>query len=89
MPILAIVLGVYLLYVGSRGNGAQFVSEVGKSGGFIKWLVAVVIIYWLYRSRVTHDIAVPLIGIAAVAFVLNSLPQLKSQFSEVWNKLGA
>lgn len=87
MPFAALILGVYLLLVVSKGNSLSLINTIKESKGFIPWIIAVAILNWLYRNPTFRPAVAPLIGAVLVAFALNTLPKLRNQFGSIWQNL--
>lgn len=70
--IAALVYGAFLILVGMRGNAAQLVTELGKEGRFVYWILLLFIIAALWETPVGAGVARPLIVLVIVAFLLRN-----------------
>ena len=84
MPVFAIIIGIYILTVVSRGNSSALIATIQDNVGFVKWVLALGILYFLSKTRTFGPAVSPLLAVAGVAFALNSLPKLQSQFGQFW-----
>jgi hypothetical protein len=86
MPLVAIILGIYLLSVVYQGNANAFVSAVKNSGGFVKWVAALSVLGWLAGSKTFGAATKPLLGMALVGLALSTYPNIQREFSTFWNE---
>lgn len=75
--------GVFLIFVGIKGNGAKLMEELRKDGpGFIPWLVALSVMYFLYKNEKTHNVGVAFAWLIGLGFVLKNFTTMKNEFSK-------
>lgn len=71
-----IVVAAYVAAVLVQGNFMNFLTQLTTEIGFLEWLVAIFILYWLYTTPQTSWLAAPLIGVAVLAVLLRFSPRL-------------
>lgn len=73
---------LFFIFVGSNGNSAKLKDAVaGDSKGFAAWLIAIIIIRWMYSSDTLKPIVKPFIFLAVLVFVLKNYSKLISQLN--------
>lgn len=74
--LMMIFAAIYLAAVLVQGNFVAFLTQLSTEIGYVEWLVALLLLYWLYSNPATSWLAAPLIGIAVLAVLLRFSPQL-------------
>lgn len=87
--IAALALGAYLLVVVARGNAGQLYTLIKSEAGFIKWGVAVTIVWYLSTRPEMGELGTGLIAIAALGLAIKVAndPTIISGVARVWNAL--
>lgn len=81
--------GIYLIFVGYKGNANSFMQLVSEDGpGFMPWLIAIVVLGTAYRSDTLRPVVKPFIALLILAFVLKNWGMLKSQAQQVLGTIG-
>lgn len=82
-----VAIGVFLLMVVVKGNSAQMVTLAEKDVGFIKWAIALGILFYLkdvpmLKGPLTEIIIAALVGLFLIAGD-NIIPQAKSFWASI------
>lgn len=81
--------GIYLIFVGYKGNASTFMQMVSEDGpGFTPWLISIVVLGTAYRSDTLRPVVKPFIALLILAFVLKNWGALKSQTQQVLGTIG-
>lgn len=85
----AIAIGAFLLTAIIRGNGSQLATLLKGEGGFIKWSIAVGILWFIATRKDIGPIGPALITVVVlgVAIKLANDPTLLSGITGTWNAL--
>ena len=76
--------GIYLIFVGYRGNQSALFQAISQDGpGFVPWLIVVIVLGTAYRSDTLKPVVKPFIALALLAFVLKNYSTLKGQLEAV------
>ena len=76
--------GIYLIFVGYKGNTQALFSNLSKDGpGFLPWLIVVVVLGTMYRSDTLRPVVKPFIALAILTFVLKNFGTLKSELASL------
>lgn len=84
MPVVAIILGVYLLFVAGMGNSESFVKQLKESKGFIPWIIALGVLVALANNRETAPAGKPFLMLALLALALTQYQNIADQFKKFW-----
>lgn len=80
--------GIYLIFVGYKGNEKALMSALSQDGpGFLPWLIVVIILGTMYRSDTLRPVVKPFIALAILTFVLKNYGTLKTQVTDVVNQI--
>ena len=60
---LLICLAVYLGVVANSGNVTKLLDETAKEVGYVKWIFALVVVYWLWRSNAAGQVVSAIAGL--------------------------
>ena len=73
-PLAAIIVSALLVRAVAMGNEKRLVELLAQEGGFIRWLVALAVVLWIYNAAPREERAVigGLITLAAVGALLHS-----------------
>ncbi len=82
-------VGAFLLIVAVKGNSSQLVTLAEQDKGFLKWAIAVGILYYLRGIPELHESITLLIAAAFVGLFLLSGPQIAQQAESFWNSLSS
>jgi hypothetical protein len=87
--IAAVAVGAFILTALVKGNGSQLWTMVKGETGFIKWGIAVAIIWWIATRKEFGSIGPMLIFVAVigVAFKIATDPTIMSGITNAWNAL--
>jgi hypothetical protein len=76
--------GLFLLFVGIRGNAAKLTNEIGTDfHGFMPWLVAILILRALYNVEGLKPAIKPFIALALLTFVLKNYNTVAAQVDTI------
>jgi hypothetical protein len=76
--------GIYLIFVGVRGNANALVANVSQDGkNFIPWVLAVLVLRAAYASDTLRPMVKPFIGLAALTFFLKNYAKVVSQVNQI------
>lgn len=70
--VAAIGLGAYILAVVIGGNATRLFDLLKDEGGYVKWLIAFLILLAIAENENTKEIGRPLIVVAFVALAINA-----------------
>lgn len=80
--------GVFLIFVGVKGNGSKLMDQLREDGpGFIPWLVALSVMYFLYKNEKTHRVGVMFAWLIGLGFVLKNFSGMKTEFDKMVNNI--
>ena len=85
--IAAALIGIFLLATAWHGNTAQLFSNAARDIGFLKWAIAVGVLFYLYS---VPGLAGPLTLIILMVFValgINAGPQIITGASTLWKNI--
>lgn len=71
-----IAAGVYVLLVTLRGNGETLVAQVQAEGGYVRWMGAVLVVYWLWKYKPFGDTISEIAGIGFAAVFFKMWPTI-------------
>lgn len=85
----AVALGAYLLIVIARGNATALYALLQKETGFIKWGVAVALLWYLSTRSEMGNLGTGLLTLAVlgVAMKVTSDPAILGAIERAWNRL--
>jgi hypothetical protein len=76
--------GLYLVFVGIRGNSNALVSNVTQDGkNFIPWVLAILVLRAAYASDKLKPMVGPFIGLAALTFFLRNYSKVVTQVNQL------
>jgi hypothetical protein len=76
--------GLYLVFVGVRGNSTPLVTNISQDGkNFIPWVLAILVLRAAYSSDTLRPMVKPFIGLAALTFFLKNYAKVVSQLNQV------
>jgi hypothetical protein len=76
--------GLYLVFVGIRGNSGSLVTNVSQDGkNFIPWILAILVLRAAYSSDTLKPMVKPFIGLAALTFFLKNYAKVVSQVNQI------
>lgn len=65
--------GLFLIFVGSKGNTEKLQSQVGQDAkGFMPWLIAILILRALYSIESVRPVVKPFMFLAVLTFFLKN-----------------
>lgn len=87
--IAGIAIGAFLLAVAAQGNSQKLVDLAKRDKDFVKWAIAVGILYYLYDVPALRPVFGYLIALAFVGLALIAMNNEKfsEQVSSFWNSL--
>lgn len=87
--VAAIALGAYLLVVVAQGNARALFALIKQETGFIKWGVAVAILWWLSTRPEMGELGAGLLAIVilGLAIKIANDPTILSGVTAAWNAL--
>lgn len=76
------IYGLYLVFVGFKGNSKTLLSDVGSDlKGFAPWVLAIVILKALSEVDKLRPVIAPFIGLAILTFGLKNYDTLIDQLN--------
>lgn len=81
-------LGAYLISVAAHGNSSALLAEATQDKAFLKWAIAVAILYWLYSVPALKGPVSLLIAAAFIGLAFTSGTAISAQASSFWQSLG-
>lgn len=76
--------GLYLVFVGIRGNSGSLVTNVSQDGkNFIPWILAILVLRAAYSSDTLKPMVKPFIGLAALTFFLKNYAKVVTQVNQI------
>jgi hypothetical protein len=92
--LTAVVVGAYLIAVAYNGNGMSLLAALKQDKRFLQWLIAVAILYLLWRNPRTKSFVGPFIIMAAagglvVAAERGTLQPALAKIKTLWAQLGS
>jgi len=75
---------LFFIFVGSSGKTTVLKDAVASDAkGFMPWLIAIIILRWMYSSDKLKPVVKPFIYLAVLVFVLKNYGKLVSQLNSV------
>jgi hypothetical protein len=75
---------LFFIFIGSNGNATKLKDAVSNDAkGFAPWLIAIIILRWMYSSDTLKPIVKPFIFLAVLVFVLKNYGKLVTQLNSV------
>jgi hypothetical protein len=87
--VSGIALGVFLLTVVVKGNSPKLVELALRDKGFVKWAIAIGILFYLRDIPEMKGPVTLLIAAAFIGLFLLTGSQIAAQASTFWESLGA
>lgn len=84
-----IAVGVFLLMVAVKGNSQQLVALAKRDKAFLKWAVAVGILFYLRGVKVLNGPMTELIAAAFIGLFLITGSKIIPQVQSFWKSIGA
>jgi hypothetical protein len=79
--------GLYLIFVGIKGNAATLTTQLGRDAKpFFTWILAIVILRGLYNVESIRPLVKPFIGLAVLTFTLKNFSVLGDQVNQITGK---
>jgi len=76
--------GLYLVFVGFKGNGQKLTEAIKQDGpGFFPWLIALAVLWFLYKNEKTHQFGVAFAWLIGIGFVLKNFQTLKTEATKI------
>lgn len=76
--------GLYLIFVGFKGNSKTLLSNLGKDlEGYAAWAIAIVVLKALSESDTLKPVVTPFIALAILTFVLKNYDVLVNQVNDI------
>ncbi len=76
--------GLYLIFVGVKGNSSALFSEISKDAkGFSAWLIAILVLRALYSVDTLRPVVKPFIGLALLTFTLKNYKSIVDQVNTI------
>lgn len=87
--IIALAIGAYILVCVARGNGQALWTLIKNEGGFIKWGVAVSILWWLATRPELGDVGTGLITVTILGLAIRAAndPAIINGIAAAWRAL--
>lgn len=87
--IPALVIGIYLIIAGFMGNAYCVYQAVLQQGGFVKWIVAVLILWaiWEYSPDSVSEPIRALIIVMLVGFIIVNYNSVDGKISGIWQSI--
>lgn len=87
--IASILIGAYLLAVSLAGNSGELISQAKKDVGFLKWALALGVLWYLYGIKELRGVISLLIVGAIIGFLLIAGGKFTGGVSDLWAKIGS
>lgn len=84
----SLVIGSFLITVVVRGNTKDLIDRAKEDKAFLKWAIAVGILYYMYSIPELKTTVGLIIFAAFIAFFMLNLNNIKSNASSIWTTLG-
>lgn len=81
-------LGAYLIAVAVHGNSSTLLAYATQDKAFLKWALAVAILYWLYGMPELKGPVSLLIAAAFIGLAFTSGANIGAQAKTFWASLG-
>lgn len=81
-------LGAYLIAVAAHGNSSTLLTYAANDKAFLKWAIAVGILYWLYSMPALKGPVSLLIAAAFIGLAFTSGTAITAQAKSFWTSLG-
>lgn len=81
-------VGVFLLVVVVRGNSSQLVTLAERDKGFLKWAIALGILFWLRGIKLLSGPLTELIAAALIGLFLIAGDKIIPQVKSFWQSIG-
>lgn len=85
--IASLVIGAYLIGVVVKGNTQKLLSLAKRDKAFLKWAIALAILWYLYNVPELKGPVGLLIFAALLAFFMGNLTAIQGGVSVLWNNL--
>ena len=85
--IASIVIGAYLIGVVVKGNTKNLLTLAKRDRAFLKWAVALAILWYLYGIPELRGPVSLLIFAAILAFFMGNLSAIQGGVGMLWGKL--
>jgi hypothetical protein len=69
--LIGVTYGIYLVLVGLRGNGPEFIAEIQKEGQFIYWIAVIFILAAIWKIDTGEEFTKPLIALIVIGFLIS------------------
>lgn len=76
-----IFLAVYVLGVAIKGNVSKLGTELATDKGFVPWLVAFAVLWYIAKNKTFGDIGNGLLMLAGLGFLLTKGDKVFTSFS--------
>ena len=76
--------GLFLIFVGSKGNAAKLQTELSSDAkGFSAWLIAILVLRALYSVDAVRPVVKPFMYLALLTFFLKNYSTVVNQVDEI------
>lgn len=82
------IFGVWFVGVGWHGNGSQAAAFFKDTKGFIPWIVAILLLWFLYQVRVLRPVVGAIGTLAVVALIVTDYGKVQSQYQALKQSFG-
>lgn len=79
--------GLYLVFVGYKGNTSELLSEFEHDAkGFLPWLISIVVLKSMSENKNLAKFVVPFSGLAILSFSLINYDKIAEQLNTIMGK---
>jgi hypothetical protein len=82
--IAGFLFGIYMLAVAWHGNAKTLLSYAERDVRFLLWIVAIAVLYKLYRVPGLAPIAGALIAMVFIELAINKTPIIMQNAQSIW-----
>ncbi len=84
-----IVIGAYAITAGLEGNAECAFTLVKEQGEFIPWIVAVILLWalWRYTPAPENEVVKGLIGLAVLGFLVLQFSKVNTFVQDIWGSI--
>lgn len=82
--ISGLIIGGYLVTVVSRGGTADLIKLAQRDKGFIKWAIALAVLFYIRQFQDTTGIVDGLISAGIFAFLIYNVGAIQQNAQEIW-----
>lgn len=84
-----VAVGVFLLMVAVKGNSAQMVALAKRDKAFLKWAIAVGILFYMRQAKLLNGPVTEIIVAAFIGLFLIAGDKIIPQVQSFWKSIGA